>query len=89
MKKRIALWAFAGFSVAVSWALIAATVGPRYDLNSSTILAITIPLASIGRIRAIPMTYYEVALMNAATYALVGFGVEPFLRLRRSAEPMH
>ncbi len=80
MKKRIALWAFAGFAVAVCWAFIAATVGPRYDFNHSMLLAITIPLSSIGRARAIPMTYYEVILLNAMTYALIGLAIEPFWR---------
>jgi len=67
-------------------AFIAATVGPRYNLGQSTLVAITIPLSLIGRIRAIPMTYYQVILMNAATYALIGLAVEPFLRHRQKNE---
>ncbi len=80
MKKLIALWAFAGLGVAVCWAFIAATVGLRYDFNHSMLQAITIPLSSIGRARAIPMTYYEVILLNAITYALIGLAIEPFWR---------
>ncbi len=86
MMKRIGLWAFAGCAVAVCWAFIAATVGTRYNLGQSTLVAITIPLSLIGRIRAIPMTYYQVILMNAATYALIGLAVEPFLRHRQKNE---
>ncbi len=80
MMKRIGLWAFAGFSVGVCWAFIAATVGPRYDFSHSILVAITVPLSSIGRVRRIPVSYYESILMNAATYALVGLAVEPFWR---------
>jgi hypothetical protein len=83
MKKRIAFWAFAGLAVAVCWAFIAATVGPRYDFNHSMLVAITIPLSSIGRVHSIPMTYYEVILLNSITYALIGLAAEPFLRRRR------
>jgi hypothetical protein len=82
--KRIGLWAFAGFGVAVCWAFIAAIVGPRYyNFNHSVLLAVTIPLSWIGRSHGIPMTYYEVILMNAATYALVGLATEPLWRRHR------
>jgi len=84
MMKRIALWAFAGFGVAVCWAFIAATIGPRYDFNHSMLLAATIPLSWIGRSRSIPMTYYEVIAINAATYALFGLITEPLWRRHRS-----
>ena len=80
MVKRIGLWALAGLSVGVCWAFIAATVGPRYDFNHSILVAITVPLSSIGRVRSIPMSYYVSILMNAATYALIGLAVEPFWR---------
>ncbi|HUB00482.1 MAG TPA: hypothetical protein VMA34_19275 [Terracidiphilus sp.] len=85
MIKRIGLWAFAGFAVAVCWAFIASTVVPHYyDLNRSMAVAITVPLSWIGRRQGIPMTYYQSILMNAATYALLGLAVEPFLRRHRS-----
>jgi len=84
MMKRIGLWAFTGFGVAVCWAFIAATIGPHYDFNRSILLAITVPLSSLPRIRSMPMTYYEVIGMNAATYAFIGLAVEPFLRLLHS-----
>ncbi len=80
MMKRIGLWAFAGFGVAVCWAFIAATFGPHYDFNHSMLVAISVPLSSIGRVHRIPMTYYEVILMNAATYVLIGLAIEPFWR---------
>jgi hypothetical protein len=57
MMKRIGLWAFVGFGVAVCWAFIAATVGPHYDFNHSMLLPITIPISSIGRMSRIPITY--------------------------------
>jgi hypothetical protein len=81
MAKRIGLWAFAGLAVAVVWAFIAATVGPRYDFNHSTLLALTIPFSSISRGWDVPMTYYEVIALNAAAYALVGLALEPIFRL--------
>jgi hypothetical protein len=85
MMKRIGLWAFAGLGVAVCWAFIAAAIGPHYNLNRSLALAITMPLSSIGRIRAIPITYYESILLNSITYALFGLAMEPLWRLRHHA----
>jgi hypothetical protein len=83
MMKRIGLWAFAGFGVAVCWAFIAATVGPRYDFNHSLLLTVTVPLSWLGRSFSIPMTYYQVIAINAATYALLGCAAEPLLRFCR------
>ncbi len=81
MMKRIGLWAFAGFGVAVVWAFIAATIGPHYNLGQSALVALTVPLSWIGH--RVPMTYYEVILMNAATYALIGLITEPLWHRHR------
>lgn len=85
MMKHIGLWAFAGFSVAVCWAFIAATVGPHYDFNHSTLVAITIPISWFGRMNRIPMTYQESILLNSAIYALIGLAVDLLWRLRHNA----
>jgi len=81
MIKRVGLWAFAGFGVAVCWAFIAAAFTPAYyNLNHSMLLSITVPLSWVARGRSLPMTYYEAILVNAGTYALAGLAVEPFWR---------
>lgn len=81
MMKRIGLWAFTGFAIAVCWALIAAIAGPHYNLGRSAFVEMTVPISWVGR--RIPLTYYAVILMNAATYMLMGFALEPFMRLYR------
>ncbi|HEV2135412.1 MAG TPA: hypothetical protein VGR47_14350 [Terracidiphilus sp.] len=82
MMKRIGIWAFAGFGVAVCWAFFAALTsyfGHPYDLYHWPALRLIFPLSWFGRIR-IRMTYYEAILLNAASYALIGLVTEPFWR---------
>ena len=77
MKNRIAIWASAGFMVAVGWALYAFATFP--DSNERmrdvwTLITITCPVAIAGK--HFPLSMYWVFLANAATYAFAGMIVE-------------
>jgi hypothetical protein len=85
MKKRMGLWAFAGFGVAVCWAFLAAAFGPRVNFGDWTLLRWTLPIAWIGR--RIAMTYYEAIVLNSVTYALFGLATEPLWRRYRPQHP--
>ena len=76
MKYRIAVWATAGFLVAVGWAVYAfASTPPALAFNDPiiTLVRITCPIALV---RAYPIRMEWTFLANAATYALVGLIVE-------------
>jgi hypothetical protein len=76
MKYRIAVWATAGFLVAVGWAVYAfASTPPALAFNDPImpLVRITCPIALV---RAYPIRMEWTFLANAATYALVGLLVE-------------
>jgi hypothetical protein len=74
MKRRIAMWALAGFTVAFFWFIIGLFTWPDYNLGRSVFVAITAPASLLGR--AIPLAYYWFILLNAAIYALIGSTAE-------------
>lgn len=85
MKRRICLWAFVGFAVAVVWFVVGLFTWPNYNLGRSLFVAITAPASLIGR--SMPLAYYWFILLNASIYALVGLTTE---LLRRSfPRPAH
>jgi hypothetical protein len=72
MKHRIAIWASAGFLVAVGWALYFAVANkdlPTVPLVYALTRA-TCPIAFVGA--HFPISMYWVFVANAATYALLG-----------------
>jgi hypothetical protein len=81
MKIRIAIWATVGALVVVFWRIyIAATIGDPVLGNplgaggiGAALVCFTCPIALAGRH---PMTFYQVLVVNAATYALAGVAVE-------------
>jgi hypothetical protein len=79
--KRIGLWALIGAAITCFWTLAMMLAGPGHHISDWTILAITIP-ASVVLPRSRPFTYYEVMLVNAAIYGLIGLALEPLIRLR-------
>jgi hypothetical protein len=82
MKSRILIWAAFGFFVAAGWALYAfPTLTPGDPLLP--VIRLTCPVALFSH-HPIPLA--GVLLANAATYALVGLGVE-ILRLK--VKPAH
>jgi hypothetical protein len=74
MKRRIALWALAGFAVALFWFIFGFFTWPNYNLGRSMIVAITAPASWVGR--SMPLAYYWFILLNAAIYALIGLATE-------------
>lgn len=83
MKLRIAIWASAGFLVAVFWALFAIATFPSTSERMRDVwvlISLTCPVSIAGM--HYPISLYEVLAANAVTYALVGFIVGA-LRQRR------
>lgn len=77
MKRRIAIWAMAGFLVASCWAVFAAATFPSASEHLRevwTFVCITCPIAIAGMHYRISL--YEVLLANAVTYGLVALVVE-------------
>ena len=85
MLRRVGLWAFCGFAVALLWALAFYMLGPSHGeypsqgavlhyLGTSAILRITAPVALLGRYYAI--TWYWSAVINAGIYGFLGLIVE-------------
>lgn len=75
MRRRIALWAIAGFIVACSWTLFVRATAPPMQRGHAfwTIVEITAPASLL---RTFPLKYYWFILLNALIYALVGLGME-------------
>ena len=85
MKRRITIWAGAGFLVACCWVLYAFATAPDYEIPMTsmervvwTFARITCPAVLAG------VYFYWVLLINAVTYAVVGLIVEA---LRRKWKP--
>lgn len=77
MKRRIGIWAIAGFLVAGGWAVYAfATTPPSFTTADpiTTLVRLTCPIAILGS--HYPISLYVCLLANAATYALLGLAVE-------------
>lgn len=80
MQRRIAIWAVAGVVVACGWTLAVMLTGPWPAQHMIwKVLEITYP---VSLLRAHPLTFYECLVINTATYALFGLGIE---LLRRSS----
>ena len=78
MSRNVGIWALIGFIVACCWVVIGIALGPSYNLGRHSILvSITAPASFLGR--RVPLTFYWFILLNAAIYAVAGFGTE-FLR---------
>ena len=77
MRYRIAMWATAGFLVAVGWSVYAlGSAPPALAFNDPimTLVRITCPIALLG---SYPIHMEWTFLANAAIYALLGLIVEP------------
>lgn len=81
--KRIGLWILIGATVTGFWVLFGMLAHPRPDFGHWTAVAVTMPASLFWRHR--PVTYYEVMLLNAALYGLIGLALEPLFRLRRQS----
>jgi hypothetical protein len=74
MKRRVALWALAGFTVAFFWFIVGLFTWPDYNLGRSVFVAVTAPASCLGR--RMPLAYYWFILLNAAVYAVAGLVIE-------------
>jgi len=89
MTRRIALWSLVGFIVACVWVVFTMSLEPATLLRLEhgryfrTVADVTLPISLLGHY---PIKYYWVVLLNAATYALVGFAIE--LMWRYSPRPV-
>lgn len=72
MKSRIAIWATAGFLVALGWAFYFASVNKDNPTEPivSALIRLTCPIAIAGA--HFPISLYWVLVANAVTYALLG-----------------
>lgn len=76
MKQRIAIWAAVGFLVAGCWAVYAMVSGPPALSHGDPMLILAEITCPIAFLRNHPISLVWVLLVNAATYALIGFIVE-------------
>jgi hypothetical protein len=80
MKRRIVIWAIAGFLVAGLWALYAASTFPSPLISPQpvvwTLMNITCPIVFASFHFDFGIKLNWVLLSNAATYGLLGFLVE-------------
>lgn len=77
MKLRIAIWAGVGALVVVLWTLYISGTSPTSFGKVWTLVYLTCPIALA---KHYPLSFYFVLLINAATYALIGSGVESVRR---------
>jgi hypothetical protein len=80
MKRRIVIWAFAGFLVAGLWAVYAASTFPSPLTTRQpvvwTLINITCPIVFASFHFDFAVKLYWFLLANAATYGLLGLAVE-------------
>ncbi len=77
MKLRIAIWTSVGALVVVFWTLYISATLPA---PLGTLWALAYLTCPVALARHYPLSFYFVLLANAATYALVGTGVETMRR---------
>jgi hypothetical protein len=85
MKTRIAIWAIAGALVVVLWRIYITTTFSNPLAAGGAEWALICLTCPIGLASRHPMTFYQVLLTNAATYALLGVLVETarrYLKIR-------
>jgi len=83
MKYRIAMWASAGFLIAVGWAVYAfATTAPAMTFGDPMIVLVelTCPIVFVGNHFNFGISVFWSLVANAATYALLGLIVESMRR---------
>jgi hypothetical protein len=80
MQRRIAIWASAGFLVACCWVVYTFVASPEQlilSLREPIIEAIGyVSLPIVFALRRFPLHFWWVPMINAATYAAIGLGLE-------------
>ena len=82
MKLRIAMWASAGFLVAVFWAIYFAALSKDIPVSPivHTLATLSCPLALVGDHFHFGVKLYSVLVTNAAFYGVFGLIVEAMQR---------
>ena len=88
MKRRIALWGFAGFIVASCWALLGLAIPISTEPILWNLARLTCPIVPVGFFFHFGVKVYWVLLTNVPAYALVGLMVEG-LRQTRNRLQVH
>jgi len=80
MKRRVAIWACAGFLVACGWVLYTFAASPEQlitNLREPLVEAIGfVSLPVVFALRRFPLHFWWVPLINASTYTVFGLGLE-------------
>ena len=71
MLRRIGWWALGGLAVALAWTLLMLIL-PRGQGPSADWPVVFISMPFVQLFRHVPITWYQAALLNAASYALIG-----------------
>jgi len=76
MKRRIALWGFAGFIVAGCWALLGLAIPISTEPILVSLAEFTCSIVPVGFLFHFGIKWYWVLLANVPAYALIGLIVE-------------
>lgn len=80
LKHRLALWALAGFLVAISWVLLSLVIPLWSQPLLWTLAQLSCPIVFFSHFA---IQWYWVILSNAPVYVVLGAMVEGFIRLTR------
>jgi len=76
MSRRILMWAAAGFSVAAFWAAYLLPNSIARVPAAYALARVSQPVVLLVSYFNVGLRFYWVALLNATTYALIGFAIE-------------
>ena len=84
MLRRIGWWALGGLVVALVWTLVMLILPPGQRPGADwPVVFISMPFVQL--FRHYPITWYEAAVLNAASYACIGLLVEAIRLTMRSS----
>lgn len=86
MRRRILVWAAAGFSIAAFWAAYLLPHSIARVPAAFALARFTQPIVLLGSYFGVGLRFYWVALLNALTYALIGLAVEMVRRKSPQAQ---
>lgn len=89
MRRRILIWAAAGFSIAAFWAAYLLPNSITRVPAAYALARFTQPIMLLSSYFGVGLRFYWVVLLNATTYALIGLAVEMMWRKTPQAKSMH
>ena len=81
MKRRIVLWAMVGLLVGCVWVAYAFATAPDIEQRSAANTVVQVLVYVTCPIIAVGPRFYWIPLVNAATYALLGFAWESIRKI--------